>query len=367
MINLSAITVEESFMTASDNTFILDRDSPSVPVEFARLILLMAGERGYQREVILDGLNIPTTLIDEEGASLSVDQHESLLLRMIELSNHEGGLGYELGLRIGLTTHSLMAYALLSQVTLGDAIRFGIEFSQVFVPVYRGKLLEEDGYAVIDISMDMSLEDRLYRYAYDLALTSVWSGLCNLMGSAWHEVELWFNYPEPEYYANYKDRLPTCRFDMGANQVCFPIAQLAKRIHTGDAVMAQLMTEKIKRERDARHQQGRADIVSLVRQRLICGQQGYPDLEMISTQLFMSTRTLKRKLQQANTSFQLLLDESRLKDAIRMLSSSSRSIEDIATWMGYAEPANFTHAFRKWTGMTPSLWRENHKNSPSSS
>lgn len=353
-------------MTASDNTFILDRDSPSVPVEFARLILLMAGERGFQREVILDGLDIPTTLIDEEGASLSVDQHESLLLRMIELSNHEGGLGYELGLRIGLTTHSLLAYALLSQVTLGDAIRFGIEFSQVFVPVYRGKLLEEDGYAVIDISMDMPLEDRLYRYAYDLALGSVWSGLCHLMSSVWPEVELWFNYPEPEYYTHYKDRLPICRFDMGANQLCFPLAQLEKRLHTGDAVMAQLMKDKVKRERDARQQQGHEDIVTLVRQRLIRGQQGYPDLETISTQLFMSSRTLKRKLQQANTSFLVLLDESRLKDAIRLLGSSNRSIEDIATWMGFTEPANFTHAFRKWTGMTPSQWRENHKNSLSS-
>lgn len=347
-------------MTSVDNAPI-DRNFPCIPNEFARLILEIAAERGLSRETALKNLKIPSQLIDKEGENLSIAQHESLLLRMIDLSNNEGGLGYELGLRIGLTTHSLMAYALLSQVNLGDAIRFGIEFSQVFVPVYRGELLIEDGYAVIDISMDMPIKDSLYSYAYDLALASVWSGLRHLMGGAWSEAELWFNYPEPAYYANYKNRLPVCRFDMGANQLCFPVTQLNKRIQTGDPVMAQLMTEKIKLEQQAREQQSHTDIVALVRQRLACGGQGYPDLDTVSAQLFMSSRTLKRKLQQKATSFQVLLDEVRLNDATRMLTMSNRSIEDVATWMGFNEPASFTNAFRKWTGVTPSTWREQHK------
>lgn len=37
-------------------------------------------------------------------------------------------------------------------------------------------------------------------------------------------------------------------------------------------------------------------------------------------------------------------------------SSASRSIADIAAWMGFVEPANFTHAFKRWTGATPSEW-----------
>ena len=350
-------------MTSVDNGPI-DRSFPCIPNEFARLILQIAAERGLSREAVLKNLHIPSQLIDTNGENLSIAQHESLLLRMIDVSNNEGGLGYELGLRIGLTTHSLMAYALLSQVTLGDAIRFGIEFSQVFVPVYRGELLIEDGYAVIDISMDMPIEESLYGYAYDLALASVWSGLRHLMGGAWIEAELWFNYPQPAYYANYKNRLPVCRFDMGANQLCFPVAQLNKRIQTGDPVMAQLMIEKIKLEQHAREQQTYSDITVLVRQGIVCGAQGYPDLENISAQLFMSSRTLKRKLQQKETSFQLLLDEVRLSDAMRMLKTSSRSIEDIATWMGFNEPASFTNAFRKWTGVTPSAWREQCKSRP---
>lgn len=335
----------------------IDRSAPAVPVEFARLVLTMAAERGISREAMLAGLGIPGELIDTDGEDLSIDQHEGLLRRAIDLAGGEGGLAYELAFRVGLTTHALVGYALLSQMTIGDAVRFGVEFSQIVVPVYRGQLLIEDGSAIIDISMDMPVEDYLYRYAYDLALVSVWGGLRSLMGGAWPDAELWFDYPEPEYYAAYRDRLPACRFDMGANQICFPADQLAKRINTGDPVMAKLMIERAARERDARARQGSKDAVALVTEKLVRAEDGYPDLDTVAAQLFMSPRTLKRKLQQAGSGFQLLLDAARQRDAARLLKDSGQSIEEISVWIGFAEPANFTHAFRRWTGMTPSEWR----------
>ncbi|MDR3419316.1 MAG: AraC family transcriptional regulator ligand-binding domain-containing protein [Nevskia sp.] len=338
-----------------------DRSTPVVPVQFARLVLQLAAERGGSRAAMLDGVGIPDALIDDDGGRLSVEQHENLLRRGIDLSGGKGGLGYELGLRIGLTTHTMTGYALLSQVTLGDAIRLGVEFSQLVIPVYRGRLWEEDGYAVLDISMDMAVEDRLYRYAYDLALTCVWSGLQTLLGGAWPDVELWFNYPEPEYYPLYESRLPICRFDMGVNQICFPAAQLSRRIHTGTPVMAQVMNDKLERAREARRQQARSDIRSLVLKHLACGPDGYPSQEALGARLLMSTRTLRRKLQQAGTSFQALLNETRIRDSTQLLDLSQMSVEDIGLRMGFAEPSNFTHAFRLWTGMTPSEWRGRRK------
>jgi AraC-like DNA-binding protein len=186
----------------------------------------------------------------------------------------------------------------------------------------------------------------------------VWGGMRSLMGGAWPEAELWFNYPEPPYYSAYRERLPACRFDMGANQICFPAEQLSRRINTGDPVMAKLMVERAERERDARARQGNKGIVTLVSEKLLRTAEGYPDLETVAAQLFMSSRTLKRKLQQAGSGFQVLLDTARQRDAERLLKDSGQSIEEIANWIGFAEPANFTHAFRRWTGVTPSDWRE---------
>lgn len=208
-------------------------------------------------------------------------------------------------------------------------------------------------------AMSPQLGQGFGRYAFDMALTSVWSGLLSLFGGVWPDAELWFAYPEPDYFAAYRDRLPACRFDMGANQICFPASQLGRRIQTGDPVMAELMKEKMLRALEARKQQGKADILTLLQPLLVRGPEGYPDMDAVCSKLFMSSRTLKRKLQQAGSGFQVVLDDVRRQDAMRLLANTERSIEDIAAWMGFAEPANFTHAFKRWTGVTPSEWRRN--------
>ena len=65
-------------------------------------------------------------------------------------------------------------------------------------------------------------------------------------------------------------------------------------------------------------------------------------LEQVAERLFMSSRTLKRRLQQTGLGFQQLLDEARKRDAIKLLQNTSLTIEQIALRLGYTDPANFT-------------------------
>jgi AraC-like DNA-binding protein len=40
-----------------------------------------------------------------------------------------------------------------------------------------------------------------------------------------------------------------------------------------------------------------------------------------------------------------------------LLRDPARSIDEIAARLGYSDAANFTRAFRRWTGMTPRAFR----------
>ncbi len=71
----------------------------------------------------------------------------------------------------------------------------------------------------------------------------------------------------------------------------------------------------------------------------------------------MSSRTLKRRLKMHGTSFQRMLDDTRKRDAIRLLEDRTLSVEEIAHRIGYSAPANLLRAFRKWTGTTPASFR----------
>ncbi|KZZ22248.1 hypothetical protein A3754_20525 [Alcanivorax sp. HI0083] len=55
-----------------------------------------------------------------------------------------------------------------------------------------------------------------------------------------------------------------------------------------------------------------------------------------------------------------MLEEARYRDSRHLLASSDMEIQRISELLGFADPANFTRAFKGWMGMTPSQWRSQH-------
>jgi AraC-like DNA-binding protein len=72
----------------------------------------------------------------------------------------------------------------------------------------------------------------------------------------------------------------------------------------------------------------------------------------------MYTRALRRKLEAEGTSYRELLAEVRMRLAIEYLRKTSMTSEEIASRLGYSDAANFRHAFIRWTGKSPSDFRE---------
>jgi AraC-like DNA-binding protein len=102
------------------------------------------------------------------------------------------------------------------------------------------------------------------------------------------------------------------------------------------------------------------DIADRVRRELALHEGGYPSLQTVAERLNMSTRTLRRRLREQGVGFMDLLHAARRRDALSLLSRPALEVAQIAQMLGYADPANFTRAFRQWTGATPSAWREEH-------
>jgi len=74
----------------------------------------------------------------------------------------------------------------------------------------------------------------------------------------------------------------------------------------------------------------------------------------IARQLGVGERTFARRLAQEGLSFSELLDNLRSDLARRYLADRDLSISQIAWLLGYRDIAAFSHAFKRWTGDTPS-------------
>jgi AraC-like DNA-binding protein len=78
----------------------------------------------------------------------------------------------------------------------------------------------------------------------------------------------------------------------------------------------------------------------------------------MANELHMSRRTLQRRLGERDTTYQKLVDDTRHDLALRFLEDPRRSLVDITFELGFSQQSALTRAFRRWTGMSPSEWRE---------
>ncbi len=71
-----------------------------------------------------------------------------------------------------------------------------------------------------------------------------------------------------------------------------------------------------------------------------------------------SERTLRRHLEKANSSFRTLKEHVRQSRAEKLLLNTSLSMQSIADELGFDTPSNFARSFKRWTGLSPRLYRE---------
>lgn len=76
-------------------------------------------------------------------------------------------------------------------------------------------------------------------------------------------------------------------------------------------------------------------------------------IETVARDLNMSPRSLRRKLDDAGTSFRAILQERRHAKAEMLLSSQAIQTAELAEQLGYSDAAVFSRAFKEWTGLSP--------------
>lgn len=85
---------------------------------------------------------------------------------------------------------------------------------------------------------------------------------------------------------------------------------------------------------------------------------GNAQQEVIAEQLNISVRNLQRRLKEAGTSYQSILDDSREALALKLISNDELPLYEVAYKVGFTEPSAFYKAFKRWTGKRPGDYRQ---------
>lgn len=98
----------------------------------------------------------------------------------------------------------------------------------------------------------------------------------------------------------------------------------------------------------------RADVEAAIEPLLASGN---VSIDRVSQDLGMSRQTLYRRLKSEGITFEEILDAKRRQLAIRYLGTDRITVKAAAYSLGFSDPAAFSRAFRRWTGVNPSQFR----------
>ena len=80
---------------------------------------------------------------------------------------------------------------------------------------------------------------------------------------------------------------------------------------------------------------------------------GEASMELIAGKMALSRQTLLRRLKAEGVTFARVFDELRHRLALHYLSGKKVSVTETAYLVGFADPAAFSRAFKRWTGANP--------------
>jgi AraC-like DNA-binding protein len=102
----------------------------------------------------------------------------------------------------------------------------------------------------------------------------------------------------------------------------------------------------------------KSDVATTVRQKIIeYLPNGDCTRDKVASAMCISPTTLQFKLSQCDTNFNELLDMTRKELASSYVQQSSLSITEITFLLGFSDTSNFTRAFKRWEGVSPTDYR----------
>jgi len=135
----------------------------------------------------------------------------------------------------------------------------------------------------------------------------------------------------------------------------FDASQLQALVRVDASGLRDFLSDPQTKSIVARH--GNDEVSARVRQHLHQSKPSWPDLDATARVLRMSSASLQRNLAKEGTSFQALKEKLRRDMAITYLNTTSMTMSELATMLGFSESAVFQRAFKSWTGIAPGSYR----------
>lgn len=278
-----------------------------------------------------------------------------LCTRIVAGTPDDPALPLHVGAAMHLGVHGLFGHALMSCRTLKQAAGILMRHNPLKSDSSLSELTFEKGEAILTFEPPFQVPGSPH-FLSDLFFAAGTTAIRELIGMDTVGVYLELGYAPNTDAAAYEEllRMPVT-FGHAASRLKGPAPVLdiplqSAGVATADAYLRQceLLLQRM---------ESAGGYESSVRRVLLSSRGEFPSAPAIAKTLHMSERTLRRRLEAENTSYQTIVNDVRNHLARQYLADTDLSVADVGALIGFEDLANFRQAFRKWNGITPAQFR----------
>ena len=331
---------------------------------YARALFRAVADQGYDPALILTDEAIEVDAVST-SAQLDAVVFGRMYQRAIKLLNDES-LGMASGCPLPVGTFRMMCLCVIHRPCLAAIVRRSGEFLDICMPAGVKPCLSEEvdsigiGFATVareSRSVEVLLADES---SVSIRTTLyLWHSLLSWFAGRYLPIqEMNFHFHEPERGQQWQGifHCPV-NFNKTRSMICFkPGALDALNVQTERTLSVFLKSAPYRLIVPSFHYQKTGDrVLAIFGDDLT---QALPGASEVSRHMGMSISTLRRQLAEEGTTFQQLKDDHRQAAALQYLGSAELSLSEVSVLLGFVETSAFFRAFKRWTGQTPSEYRD---------
>ena len=263
-----------------------------------------------------------------------------------------------MGLKVASLWHpsnlASLGYAWLASSTLYTALNRLSRYVRIINDAIAVGLEEQGDNLVITITSD---DREMPAYYQEDSSSAILMSMCRAnYGVELNPVSVSFKHPgsacSGEYYSFFR-----CPVEFGAefNQIVLPLDVVNKPLTSSNPQLAQI-NDQVMINYLARLD--KEDIVQQVKAAIIDQlPSGNVTEDTVAEAIFISKRSLQRKLNEKGTTFKTILTEVRQDLALKYIHDRKLTLTEISFMLGFSEMCSFSRAFKLWTGESPKEFR----------
>ncbi len=321
-------------------------------------ILTWMESLNYDRNALLKNTNIHPSRLTDPNDTVSNKEELTFYQNLLDVSS-DPNIYLKAGMTLNIGAYGLWGLALLSSPTVGKAIEFGLQYIAFSYTYNNIAFINDQNTSRLIITSSPHL-GALKKPMVERDISAIYMIFTALLQNNYplHHIRVSWKCSDDNESALYQQlfRCPVT-FDYSVTEVVFDHSLVNHELPQKNPLTMKLCQQYLDQKLPTIKI---GDTTSAqIEQYFIRTPAFKANIHDCAQELNLSTRHLNRLLSNEGASFKILLDQFKQNLAEQYLSQTGMKLEEIAERIGYSDAASFSHAFKRWTGISPRKFRIN--------